>query len=426
MRRYYNKARLLATSSTAKDTYILFGGNLLSAFLGFLFTLFAARGLSIAVFGIFSAINNLVYIISSVSDIGVSAGLVKFVASFNAKGNRKAAREYIKASLIVRLITVAALSILVIVFAPYVTQKFLAIDNVSVAYWVVALSVGLLFSAFFPLILQAYKRFTSSVIVDMVFGATRVITLFLLLALGGLTLGKVLGSFMVGMVAAGLAGFLLVGKKFLKSSPKKIVYSKLLRFSGWVGVNRVISSISGRLDIQMLAVISGATVTGVYSISSRLALFLVVLTSSFSAVLAPRLSAYEDKEKEKRYIVKATLAIIPMVIGIVVWIAFAEPFILILFGEKYISAVPVFRALAAGMIPFLLTAPSVSAIIYAMKKPVYIGAFSFFQLAAIFLLNLMLIPKYGPLGPTITFGFVHIVLAIYTWVIVIRYYWLDK
>lgn len=426
MRRYYNKARLLATSATAKDTYILFGGNLLSAFLGFLFTLFAARGLSIAVFGIFSAINNLVYIISSVSDIGISAGLVKFVASFNAKGNKKAAREYIKASLIVRLITVAALSILVIAFAPYVAHKFLATDNVSAAYWVAALSVGLLFSAFFPLTLQAYKRFISSVIVDTVFGAIRVTTLFLLLTLGGLTLGKVLGSFLVGMVAAGLAGILLVGIKFLKSSPKKIVYSRLLRFSGWVGVNRVISSISGRLDIQMLAAISGATATGVYSISSRLALFLVVLTSSFSAVLAPRLSAYEDREKEKRYIVKATLAIIPMVFGVVVWIAFAEPFISILFGEKYISAVPVFRALAAAMIPFLLTAPSVSAIIYAMKKPIYIGAFSFFQLAAIFLLNLMLIPKYGPLGPTITFGFVNIVLAIYTWVIVIRYYWFDK
>ena len=74
------------------------------------------------------------------------------------------------------------------------------------------------------------------------------------------------------------------------------------------------------------------------------------------------------------------------------------------------------------MIPFLITAPSVSAIIYAMKKPVYIGTFSFFQIAAIFLINFSLIPHIGAFAPTVAFGVVHTILAIYTWTIVIRYY----
>ena len=78
------------------------------------------------------------------------------------------------------------------------------------------------------------------------------------------------------------------------------------------------------------------------------------------------------------------------------------------------------------MIPFIFTAPSVSAIIYGMKKNVYIGAFSFFQLAAIFLLNLVFIPKYGAIGPTITFGITNTILAIYTWIIVINNYWIKK
>jgi len=216
-----------------------------------------------------------------------------------------------------------------------------------------------------------------------------------------------------------------VGIKFLKSDPNKNVYSKLLRFSGWLGVNRVISTISGRLDIQMLASLAGATVTGFYSIPSRLSLFIVVLSSSFSSVLAPRFASFGNREKEKAYILKSSLALIPIVAGIIFWIIIAKPFIVLLFGEKYLPAVPVFQALAAAMTPFLIATPSITAIIYAMKKTVYIGTFSLFQLASIFLLNLLFIPKFGAFGPTITFGIVHTILAIYTWAIVIRHYWFD-
>jgi len=37
-----------------------------------------------------------------------------------------------------------------------------------------------------------------------------------------------------------------------------------------------------------------------------------------------------------------------------------------------------------------------------------------------------LIPKYGVFGPTITFAAVNSILAIYTWSIVIKHYWLTK
>jgi O-antigen/teichoic acid export membrane protein len=98
----------------------------------------------------------------------------------------------------------------------------------------------------------------------------------------------------------------------------------------------------------------------------------------------------------------------------------------ILFGEKYRQAVPVLRALIAAMIPFLLTAPSVSAIVYAMKKPKYIGIFSVFQLITIVTLNWILIPKLGEIGPTIALGVVHVALAIYTWTVVVRHYVFGK
>jgi O-antigen/teichoic acid export membrane protein len=67
----------------------------------------------------------------------------------------------------------------------------------------------------------------------------------------------------------------------------------------------------------------------------------------------------------------------------------------------------------------------VTAIIYALKKPIYIGLFSFFQLAAMFFLNLYLIPKFGVFGPTITYAIANSILALYSWAIVIKYYWVK-
>lgn len=417
---------MLAFSATAKDTYILFLGNLFSAFWGFLFVLILARALSVADFGIFSAAYNLVLILASLADIGISSGSVNFISGHLAKGERQKAEEYVKASFVVRFLIVLSTSALVIVFSPFISTSLLATRDPQIAVWAGILPIFLFPDLFFPYILQAKKRFFDSVIIDNAFYIARLLFALSFYVIGALTISRAFWAFGVGFLVEVVLVYYFLKSDFLFSKPGKEEYKKLLKFSGWIGVNRIISSVSGRLDIQMLAAMSGAVATGLYSIPSRLAFFIVVLSSSFSSVLAPRMAAFGDKAREKSYLIKSTLALLPITVGIIFWIVLARPFMLLLFGTKYLPSVPVFQALAASMIPFLFTVPSVTAIIYSMKKTVYIGTFSFFQLAAIFLLNFYFIPKYGPFGPTITFGITNTILALYTWVIVIKYYWFKK
>ncbi len=422
MKKYIDTVKNLALSATAKDTFILFAGNVASAFWGFLFTLFVARSLSISDFGIFSAALNLVIIVSSIADIGISTGSVNFVAESYAKGDAKAANEFIKASFLIRTALVLFISAAVIIFAPVISPKLLASNNSANAVWAGAISIFYFFDLFFPYILQAKRKFVESVIYDNAYYIGR-LGMALVFFFGGiLTITNAYLSFFGGFLLTFILTFVFVKFNFLFSRPKVAEYKKLLKFSGWIGINRIISSISGRLDIQMLAAIAGAEVTGLYSIPSRLASFIVVLAGSYSSVLATRLAGFADREKEKAYIVKSTLALLPITLGIIFWIIVARPFITILFGQKYLAAVPVFQALAASQIPFLFTVPPVTAIIYSMKKTIYIGVLAFFQLAAIFALNYYFIPKYGPFGPTLTFGITNIALAIYVWWLTIRYY----
>jgi O-antigen/teichoic acid export membrane protein len=262
-------------------------------------------------------------------------------------------------------------------------------------------------------------------IYDNAFYIGRLAFAFIFYLYGMLTMNYAFWAFAAGFVVSIFLTLIYIKTDFIFSKPTKVEYQNLLKFSGWIAVNRIVSSISGRLDIQMLAAMVGAVATGLYSIPSRLASFIIVLAGSFSSVLATRLASFGDIKKEREYIVKSTLALIPITVGIIFWIIFAKPFMLILFGQKYLGSVPVFQALAASQIPFLFTVPAVTAIIYSMKKTIYIGTLSFFQLAAIFSLNYYFIPKYGPFGPTLTFGITNIILAVYVWLLVIRHYWFS-
>jgi O-antigen/teichoic acid export membrane protein len=426
VRKCYDWVKSLAFSGTAKDTFTLFIGNLASAFWGFLFILILARSLSVVDFGVFSAAYNLVIILVSLADVGISSGSVNFVSEHLGKGDLKKADEYVKASFMVRLLIVFFISAVVALLAPFISPRLFASKDISVGFWAAILPIFIFPDMFFPFILQARKKFIQSTVVDNAFYLVRLVFAFVFYIVGGLTMSVAFLAFGAGFLIEMLLIYIFVKPEFLFSKPTKVEYGNLLKFSGWVGVNRIISSVSGRLDVQMLAAMAGAFATGLYSIPSRLASFIVVLSSSFSSVLAPRLASFGDEEKEKAYIIKSTLALFPITAGTIFWIIIAKPFIFLLFGSKYLPSVPVFQALAASMIPFLFTVPSVTAIIYSMKKTVFIGAFSFFQLAAIFILNYILIPRYGPFGPTITFGITNTILAIYTWVIVIKHYWIKN
>ena len=426
MRKHIERVFGLATSGTAKDTYILFGGNVFTAFLGFLFTIVIARALTVSDFGVFSAAANFIAILMSLSDLGLSSGIVNFVSYHLSRGEEKTADEYEKAAFIVKIVVSLLLSLLVVIFAAFISKRWLATADKQIAYWVAVISFSGLFWRFLPYMLQAKKQFLKSVLIDIFVSLPKVLIPLVFMFFGVLTIKTTLLALELSLLIAGVAGLIFTGINFLFARPQKEVYLNLTRFSGWLGFNRITSSIAGNLDVQMLAAMVGAVATGLYSIPAKLTSFLVVLASSFSAVLAPRMAAFGDKRKERIYLIKSSLVTLVIIFFTIIWILLAKPFIVILFGQKYLPSVPVFQALAASMIPFLITIPSVAAIIYALKKTAYIGIYSFFQLAAIFSLNYLFIPKFGPYGPTLTYGIAYTALAIYTWWIVIKHYWFSK
>ncbi len=85
-------------------------------------------------------------------------------------------------------------------------------------------------------------------------------------------------------------------------------------------------------------------------------------------------------------------------------IIFADPLVRVIFGEKYIAAIPVFRAMTLAMIPFLLSVITSQPLIYSFNQPKFFSRVTILQVVTLIILDLILIPRYQAMGPTIALG----------------------
>lgn len=410
-------------SGTSRDTVILFIGNSFSALFGFIFIYLLTRRLTVSDFGIFSAAANLIVIISSFTDLGITTAMINFVSTKLGDNDEIGATRYLKASFIIRLISILIVSGIVALIPKFISVNLLATADYTVSYWVAVISIGLTAWLTFPYAMMAYKKFWQSVVLDWSLGIPRIVIFLSLASLLPINLNLALMSYGLSTIIPIIFGFSVIGIKFLQSKTTTNDYIDLAKFSGWLGVNRVISSISGRLDVTMLANLTTAGIVGQYSIASRLSSFVIVLSSSLGSVLSTRFARFNNKEKEKEYLIKSTLFTLPIIFGVIVWILVAKPFVLILFGDKYYESIVIFKYLLFSMIPFVIATPAVTAIVHSMRKPIYIGVFSFIQIVMVFVFNAYFINLFGGVGPAVAFLITNTILAIYSWIIVIKYYY---
>jgi O-antigen/teichoic acid export membrane protein len=411
----------LLVSKTARSTYTLFSGNTLDAFMAFLFTVFTFRLLSPAEFGIYSAINNFVILSFSILDIGISSALVNFISYNHQKGNEKAAKQYFTAGLIIRCSLTVIVSVLVILTAPLLGPRFFLTQDPFPLILAGLAILGLSLMDVTSFSLQAYQRFLPSALVSSSYSVVRVI---LLLAFTQIGISYDLNWAMIFTTASPVIAFLL-GAKFLNlfkniSMPDKKIYRSLLSFSGWVAITKIVTTISGRIDIQLLLPLAGASATGTYSVAARVASFYSVIVASFAAVIAPKMASGKKISELNGLVKKAYLAIAGLIMGMILAIIGARPFILILFGDKAEGSIMPFRYLTLAFIPFVASSLAITILIYNLKKTKSVALLSLVQMIMVVSGNLILIPRFGIYGSVITFGFSNLIIFISSYIMVYK------
>ena len=92
-------------------------------------------------------------------------------------------------------------------------------------------------------------------------------------------------------------------------------------------------------------------------------------------------------------------------------VVLADPLVRLIFGEEYLAAIPVFRAMTLAMIPFLLSVITSQPLIYSFNQPKFFSRVTIIQVVTIISLDLIFIPRYQALGPTISLGIANVIVV---------------
>ncbi len=387
----------LALSRTAFSTYLIFSGNILSAFLAFLFTVLLARKLSFADFGYFSALFSFLLLISDLADIGIGTTLSTFLPPLRSA--KEKLLSVLKSAFVLQLVISILLTIIIYTFANFLSD--ILFHDRTFNFLIKLTSIGVFFTimANFSLYaLAAKQKFLQAAFLSAFSSLIRLVLLLFLLLFSLTTLHLVIYMQLAGLGIFFIVALIILRLDFLSVKMSIVDLKKILSFTYLLGIARGLTSLASRLDVLMIIALRNPTEAGIYALASRVISIYPLLAGSFSTVIAPKFSSISQINDLKVFIKKVTLVTIGIICTILTLIIFASYFMTALFADKGIPTVKVFQLLLFSMIFFVGSIPAVSVAVYHLRKPEILTTNSILQLVIVVCGNLIFIPKFGYLG----------------------------
>ena len=396
-----------------KDTSILFIGNSISAILGVIFTILAARFLGPEAWGLVAAVTSLIIILGSIADLGFNSSIFRFLSKEWAEV-KNASPDIYKTIVFLRLISAILFGAVLVLLSKWITPLVLQQQDASFIALAAIGLIGVLFVDLQTATFQAKQSWVRAATFAALTNALRLILFLVLVATNLVSVLSVLAIFVVSLFIT--FTFSLLWQRLPIDLPQNwlLLSKKIFSFSIWLAGNQSVSSINSRIDVLLLLNIAGSINAGIYGAASRIALGFPIIIGSFATVLAPRFASIGSKNDLwiffKKSIGLSILISSTLIVGILL-----APFLILLLGTSYEGSVQVFRLLLISFIPFTLSAPPVNILIYRFNKPYVITVLSFVSLPVIIFGNIFFIPVIGILAPALILLFVNTLTMVVTY-----------
>ena len=398
------KIKSLLFSQTSRDTLVSFTGLGTIAAVGMIFSIITARGLGPAAFGLFSALTALVTLLSSLGDLGISSALVNFLPKVADRRSVLISVTFwfqIAVTLVLTLALMAAGLFHNFIIPGSTPQHFITIGVLTGLYVLQGFALG---------IFNAEKKFLRASILQ---GSDSIIKLIIVAGLffsRNLNIELAILANVFSTLVSLIYGFWGEFRNIRPIFPRAQL-AEIFQFSKWIALSRTFGVMVSRVDVILLNLLAGSFQAGIYSAASRIALVFALLVSSIGAVTAPRFSAFIRKEDIRRYLKKVALMVGGISLIMLSTVVLADPLVRLIFGEEYLAAIPVFRAMTLAMIPFLLSVITSQPLIYSFNQPKFFSRVTIIQVVTIISLDLIFIPRYQALGPTISLGIANVIVV---------------
>lgn len=359
-----------------KNTFYNIFSSIIGRLGGLIFTVLLARMLLPELFGIYSLVLGVVLLMLGFIDQAVNSAIIKYVSeAFNKHQNAKA-RAYFRFWFNFKLIAAGSLAILLLVFAKpisiYIFNKPLL--KLPLQVGAIYLFISAILTSFIALA-YSIKKVRYVLLQELILQTSKVLLVaFFIILLKSTSVSLVFLALLFSSMISIIFLFNFIKKRYSPLIVGKVVAidkRKLLKFFFFLAVIGVTSSIFVHVDTILLGILVPATeFIAFYQVALTIVQSATVLITFSSNVFLPFFTQLKGKalKKEFQRIFKyAFIVSVPAAFGL---IFIAQPFIKLIFGQEYMSAV-----LPLSMLSLLLIETAAGslfcAVFLAKDKPQY-------------------------------------------------------
>ncbi|ADZ09539.1 polysaccharide biosynthesis protein [Methanobacterium lacus] len=396
----------------AKNTTLLFVSQMISYILGFFITMYSARYLGTAGFGVLSTALSLAYIFAVFTDLGLSTIITREVSR-----DKSLQTKYFTNTTILRLGLALLTFVLVVLFVNIVNlvHHQYPPQTVLVIYIIVASIIFNGLSGTFTAIFQALQK--------MEYQSISLILNSVLMLIGTIVViyfNKDILFFALLYVIANVACLIFIlSVYFWKYSLPKwdfdLNFIKITLIAALpLSIVSIFTLIAFRVDTVLLSLLKSSVDVGIYSAPYRLFEAFLFLPAAFTISVFPIFSQFfissNDSlkftyQKSFKYL---TILSLPIAVGVTL---LAEPIILLIYKSSFLQSVIVLQILI-WTVPITFLNYIFGSILPAMNRQTTLLKITFISMIFNIVLNLWAIPHYSYIGASIVTVLTEIIVII--------------
>jgi O-antigen/teichoic acid export membrane protein len=378
--------------SIVKNTAWLFSGQVIGRALRAIVVIYAARVLGAASWGIFSYVISLAAAFTVLSDVGVSALLVR-----EGSRNPSSRGKFLSTSLVVKLVVLAVLALFAVFFGGAIVRIPEAAALIPIVVLIFCFdSLRDLVSALARSLNRMDIEAKGQVITNASIVAFCFIALFFSPTAEGMASGYVAGT-LIGLLSV-LYPLRREFSGIFSRFDKGIVKTILL--SAWpFGLVSLMGVVMINTDVLVLGISGSSVDVGLYSAAQKPVQLLYLVPALLAAAFFPNMAeAVKDREKFNSLFRKGIKAVclfaFPVALGGAV---LAEPIVSLVYGAEYVASVYSFLILCLTCI-FVFPSVFMTNAIFAEGKRGVFAPFALIGILGNILLDIALIPRFGIAG----------------------------
>ena len=398
----------------AKGSFWGLAGTIFMKLVSFAYIIYVARAFSQENIGVFYLAISVIAILGIWRDFGLPAALVRYVPYYEGRGEGKKAKDLLKISYAVNIVSGIALAVALWFLADYIGAFY---QNPLLADGIRLLSSYSLLCSLFTLglnYLQSRADIKANQIINNVLNIVKLILTIIFFQLYGPTLFSLTMSFLLTFIIASIAAIPFLRKSMAALPDGKAglgmdeLWREIVPFGLMLTLLQSFSVVISSSDRAILGYLGGAAgsngMIAVYSLATQLAIVLTIFPGSIAAIFLPVISRLIGKgdhgavravmQTSQRWMLFISVPVA------VVMIAFSGEMLSGFYGSGYAVGAATLSIFVIGLLFSVLTY-TVSYALAGMRLVKIELIVAFVAGIANVLLNFLLIPYFGIEGAAI-------------------------